>query len=401
MAVATIDGSLVVRESKRATKSGLAYYGKWRDSARTQVNRKLGPAWIERHGGAWRKRRGVVPDGYLVPNEAAERLRAVIAEHEVEIAEGRAGMTDRRRALFADVAEAWHAYGATVGGWKPSTVRDRHSVLRLHLLPAFGERSIQKIDRDDVRRWWRGLHDRRRPGGRLSDRNANKLLGELRAIFNWAAEEYRLGDNPADGIKKHRELTSERPDFFSVEEIEALVAAAASESDAVAFRLAAYAGLRRGEIVSVRWRHFDLPRSLVHVVENVSAGHDARVKDHEGRSVPLAPQLTLALEGWRPADARPGDLVLPGTFPGRKLDGDALSGRYRVARDRADLRPLRFHDLRHTFGSLAIDGGASLVQVQAWMGHSDIKTTMRYLHSKSRAADAELLGKAFGSGPGR
>jgi integrase len=61
------------------------------------------------------------------------------------------------------------------------------------------------------------------------------------------------------------------------------------------------------------------------------------------------------------------------------------------------LRPLRFHDLRHTFGSLAVDGGASIIQVQSWLGHADIATTMRYLHSKSREQDAALLGAAFAS----
>jgi len=55
---------------------------------------------------------------------------------------------------------------------------------------------------------------------------------------------------------------------------------------------------------------------------------------------------------------------------------------------------LRFYDLRHTFGSLAINV-ASIVQVQAWMGHADIQTTMRYLHHKSRADDAKLLSTAF------
>jgi len=58
------------------------------------------------------------------------------------------------------------------------------------------------------------------------------------------------------------------------------------------------------------------------------------------------------------------------------------------------VRPLRFHELRHTFGSLAINR-ASLIDVQAWMGHADIKTTMRYLHHKSRADEAELLSAAF------
>lgn len=110
------------------------------------------------------------------------------------------------------------------------------------------------------------------------------------------------------------------------------------------------------------------------------------------RTVPLAPQLAGALAAWRPDGAREEELVFPGTLPERKLDGDALSARYCKARNAAGLRRLRFHDLRHTFGSLVVDGGASLVQVQAWMGHADVKTTMRYLHSKSRTEDACCLG---------
>ena len=397
-----IDGTLIVRPAARANESGLVYYAKWRDSTRTQVKRRLGPAWVERHGEAWRKRRGRVPAGYLVPNAAADLMREVIDKHEQALADRAAdraaGVTDRRGATFAEVAEAWHAHGRDVLGWKPSTVRDRRSTLRVHLLPAFGHRPAREITRDDMRRWWRALHDPRRTGGRLSDRNANKLLAELRAVLNWARDEYRLPADPTIGIRKHRELTSERPDFFSIEEVEALIRSAASERDGLMYRVAAFAGLRRGEIVSLRWRHLDFPRALMHITDNVSAGQDARVKDHEGRTVPLAPQLASRLAAWRVVTARDDDLVFPGDVPGRKLDGDALSDRFRSARNRAGLRPLRFHDLRHTFGSLAVDGGASLVQVQAWMGHADLKTTHRYLHTKSRTADAELLGAAFAVG---
>ena len=75
---------------------------------------------------------------------------------------------------------------------------------------------------------------------------------------------------------------------------------------------------------------------------------------------------------------------------GAHIDGSALRRRYHATLEAAGLRRLRFHDLRHTFGSLA-----SIVQVQAWMGHADIQTTMRYLHHKSRADDAQLLSAAF------
>jgi integrase len=60
----------------------------------------------------------------------------------------------------------------------------------------------------------------------------------------------------------------------------------------------------------------------------------------------------------------------------------------------ASAEPLRFHDLRHTFGSLAINKG-SLVQVQHWLGHADIETTARYLHHKRRRDEAQLLAGAF------
>ena len=394
-----IRGSLVYRERS----SGLVVYAYWRDSTKTQQMKKIGPAWAERHGDNWRRGRGQVPEDHLTPADATERMREMIEERERQLTEGtgegRSGSARSRPAdTFEAVAWAWHDHGRTVTGWKPSTVRDRVSTLRVHLIPAFGKRPVRALTRDEVRKWWRGLHDERRKGGRLSDRNANKLLAELRAILNWARDDYRLTENVADGIRKHRELTSERPDFYSVEEIEALIRSAASEQDAAIYRTAAFAGLRRGELVSLRWHHIDFARSLMHVVDNVSAGQDARVKDEEGRTVPLAPQLAQVLAAWRPADDLDDDLVFPGTLPDRKLDGDALSTRYRKARADAGLRSLRFHDLRHTFGSLAVDGGASLVQVQAWMGHADIKTTMRYLHSKSRAADAQLLGDAFTSG---
>jgi integrase len=76
------------------------------------------------------------------------------------------------------------------------------------------------------------------------------------------------------------------------------------------------------------------------------------------------------------------------------IDGSTLRRRYHATLNAAGLRRLRFHDLRHTFGSLAINV-ASIVQVQTWMGHADIQTTMRYLHHKSRADDAQLLSAAF------
>ena len=101
----------------------------------------------------------------------------------------------------------------------------------------------------------------------------------------------------------------------------------------------------------------------------------------------------LARIGQRGYLASPDDPVFAGEL-GAHLDASALRRRFVGACGRAGVRALRFHDLRHTFGSLAINR-ASIVQVQAWMGHADSRTTMRYLHHRSLEDEAGLLADAF------
>ncbi|MGZ4214491.1 MAG: tyrosine-type recombinase/integrase [Solirubrobacteraceae bacterium] len=79
---------------------------------------------------------------------------------------------------------------------------------------------------------------------------------------------------------------------------------------------------------------------------------------------------------------------------GSYLDGSALRRRSKDALDRAGLRRLRFHDLRHTFGTRMI-GKADIRRVQEWMGHADIQTTMKYLHYAPHEEDARLVAEAF------
>jgi integrase len=101
--------------------------------------------------------------------------------------------------------------------------------------------------------------------------------------------------------------------------------------------------------------------------------------------------------GTRELFTGPDDLVFPGTV-GDFLDDSALRRRYKAARARAGLRPLRFHDLRHTFGTHAIRT-ADPRELQEWMGHADFATTEIYLSYKPRAEAARRLAAAFDAVP--
>jgi len=171
----------------------------------------------------------------------------------------------------------------------------------------------------------------------------------------------------------------------------ALARAAASGQDAALFLTAAFAGLRRGELVALRWRDVDFEKRSIRVEGSFSHGAVTTTKGGRVRAVPQSPRWhkRSRASGQRGYATAPGDPVFPGDIAGH-LDVSALRRRFVAARDAAGLRPLRFRDMRHTFGSLAINR-ASIVQVQAWMGHADVKTTMRYLHHRSQQDEAELL----------
>ncbi len=85
---------------------------------------------------------------------------------------------------------------------------------------------------------------------------------------------------------------------------------------------------------------------------------------------------------------------------GRTLDPSALRRRYRRAQATAGLRPLRWHDLRHTYGSLLAAAGVDLVTIQAVMGHSALATTGRYLHARPAADQAQVFTRAFAPSAG-
>jgi integrase len=210
---------------------------------------------------------------------------------------------------------------------------------------------------------------------------------------------YGLQSNPVADVEKPRADRSGDLEVFSPQEIWALVAAADSDQDGAIYLTAAFTGLRMGELVALRWRDVDPVRALIRVRASYSAGALTTPKSGKVRAVPMAHDVASRLEYLARRGHLVGedDLVFVGDAGGY-VDGSALRRRYKAALARAGLRPLRFHDLRHTFGTRLI-AHADIRRVQEWMGHADIQTTMRYLHYVPREQDARLVTAAFAFDP--
>ena len=184
--------------------------------------------------------------------------------------------------------------------------------------------------------------------------------------------------------------------MFSPEEVWALVRAAGSELDGAIYPDGGVHGARGwASCWRLRWRDVDFTGSPSACGRATTAGALTTPKSGKVRAVPMAPDVATALArlGRREAWVGEDDLVFAGEA-GSYLDGSALRRRYKEASSARTLRPLRFHDLRHTFGTRMI-AKADIRRVQEWMGHADIQTTMRYLHYAPRAEDAALVAEAF------
>ena len=80
---------------------------------------------------------------------------------------------------------------------------------------------------------------------------------------------------------------------------------------------------------------------------------------------------------------------------GRPLDRSKLIRRFRQALERAEVRQITFHELRHTFGTTMAAAGAAMTTIQYWMGHDDIKTTQVYTHYRASDDEVEAVDRAF------
>ena len=370
-------------------------------------SRVLGRAWAQSSGrrsarGAvvWHAADGPKPDpSYLTPKEAEVALRRLLEHDAVKRPTPRSPRGEF--VTFADAAEAWLEHGERKRNLKRSTLTDYRQVLDTYLLPAadkdgrpdtpYGRASfatfpLRDLQAKQVKAWYDGL-----PYGRTTE----KLLMVVRAILAHARSRGWIDEDPSATVERQPVRYSGDYDFYSREEIEALVRGATSEQDASIYLTAAMTGLRRGELIALRWRDIDFPGQAIRVRANYSYGELVAPKSGKVRSVPMVPEVAQALArlGQREFFTGDEDPVFASTVGGH-LDASAMRRRYAAAVERAGLRSLPFHSLRHYFGSMAVNR-ASLVQVQSWMGHSEIQTTARYLHAKSQADDAALLAGAF------
>lgn len=249
------------------------------------------------------------------------------------------------------------------------------SALKGHLLPYFGKYYLHEItpklvaDYKTQRRWERFAKGKRTR--LVSVATINRELCCLKVLFRKAVEWEKLPENPARSVKVFKE-TPEQPRLLEGLEIARLLEEMPEHHRGVV-ACAVYAGLRRSELFHLRWDDIDWKAGELNVVSR----QEHHTKNYQSRRIPLGEALKGALQ------RHPRRLDSPYVFCNRR-DGqpyDNIRKALLKAAQRAGIEGgVRMHQLRHAFCSHALMQGIDPRTVQKWMGHRDLKTTLRYAH---------------------
>jgi integrase len=320
----------------------------------------------------------------------------------------------RDQAEFDDLADGYIANAKVKV--RDITAREYEEDIRRHIVPFFAGRRVRSItskDVEDFRSWLikrgeqgvliAGQETKRRKFGRAT---VNKFLTLLSMMFGYAERHSWIASNPAAHIEKVQPAKQDDkdPEAVALERDEiARLLEHAGEPWRLMIRTAVNTGLRQAELLGLRWDDVDLDIDQLQVRRSFREGSFYDPKSRTSRRrVPLSGELVMELKRWNLAcpkapapegQPRRLDLVFPTTEGNPQNPSNLLSRGLYPALKRAGLRRIRFHDLRHTFGSHLLAAGVDLKTVSTLMGHSSINVTVDIYGHMLRGSDRDAINR--------
>ena len=263
---------------------------------------------------------------------------------------------------------------------------DQKSMMAKLIAPHWGKRLVTEITKAEVENLLAKIAEgRARPHKAKPNNRARKLQGPkptpvranrvgevLRKMFNLAMEWGWREDNPANGF--YRRVENPRERFLTKDEIDRLAVVLDGDLDQRAagiIRICMLTGARVGEVRQARFEQFNLELGIW-------SKPAATTKQRKVHRVPISEDVAAIVRQRQLLVPNSNPWLFPGDVPGQPVK-EIRRFWLRVQKE-AGIEDARVHDLRHTFASLLVNGGASLEMIGKLLGHTQMQTTQRYAH---------------------
>ncbi len=270
-----------------------------------------------------------------------------------------------------------------------------------HIIPTIGKIPLNKLLQNDLQQFYARL----KKGGRLkdvntkgtgvSDRMVRSCHGRCRSALEKAVTEGLIATNPAIGCKlppkKGREMQVLTPN-----EIARFLARAKEEGYYEIFLLELSTGMRRGEILALKWSDVNFKDGSLRIQRQaVAAGKQIIVQTPKTRAsirTILLPSYMIEILA-KLKQSKTCEWVFPSPVKeGEPRNPTALHHRFKLILKRASCKDIRFHDLRHTFATMALENGMDVKTLSGIIGHISAETTVntKYGHTKEKNQIREI-----------
>jgi integrase len=350
----------------------------------------------------------VVDAGYHVKGKRLQKFRSFTGTREEAddklrqfVAEVKTGIVVGDRLSTAEYLARWLEQKRTEG-LAGKTVARYEGIVRDYLIPELGSGPIAKVAAAHVKQAllvWRSAICKNRKRRKLADRTVHHIFATLKSALNEALREEAVKRNACLSV---RPPSKGRSHVEAIDETAALVLLEKLDATALGLPtlIAVYTGLRRGELLSLRWSDIDLDartlfvRRSLELTKNEAGALVPRFKEPKTakshRAVALPTQAVAALRAHRASQgqvrlsegiaASEHDLVFPepepiGWRPTRPWNPDRFSAQFYWRVKTSGLPKVTFHGLRHSFASIALRAGVPLKVVSEQLGHTSVKTT--------------------------
>ena len=302
------------------------------------------------------------------------RAEKLLAKRISQIDDGTYQETEK--ILFEKYSAIWLADYARISV-KKSTYNSYETIVRLHLNPRFGKQFLNRISAADIQKFVSEKITKEN----LTPKSVVNFLVPLKEMFKHAVAWGYIKRDPSLYVKRPR-VEMEEMDFFTPEELRIFLGNVNPNHYAL-FLTAVMTGMRRGELLALQWGDIDWNSDQISIRRSIYKGEFVNPKSKNAiRRIVISPILRQALEQHRLIGRKSEfDLIFPNEI-GLPLNPENLIKReFHSALDRAGLRRIRFHDLRHSYASILISQGENIKFIQSQLGHSSAKTTLdRYGH---------------------
>ncbi len=296
---------------------------------------------------------------------------------------------------------------------QPSTIQGYWNNIKLHILPAIGNIPLSKLDRIKITGFCYGLE-----AEGLSPRTIKYIFSILRKALNEAVYDNLLVKNPCSGAKRPLE-DKYHADIYDEAQVKILMHGLKGTALETEVMLALFLGLRRGEVLGLRFGDCDFKSNRIHICQQVTTiksdyGNGStygikKLKTKSSNRTVTAPDFIMKSIRARQTQLRSQKSIQGQEYEDNDLiscnangtprSPQALYRQYKRLINRLGLPDSRFHDLRHTYASLLLENDTELKVISETLGHSTISTTANiYVDILSkRDKPAQIMQEKFGS----